>query len=346
MKKQKFISIIVPVFNEEKNILELYFELTKVLSKINISFEIIFVNDGSRDKSQFKIERLRERDDRVRLLNLTRNFGKELATTAGINHCRGDACLMIDADLQHPPSLIPKFIEKWEEGASVVIGVRRSNRGEGLTKKIGSSAFYKIINKISQTRLVPNATDYRLLDREVINEFNKFSERNRMTRALIDWLGFETEYLYFDAGERKSGQAGYSNFKLLRLAINSMVSFSLFPLKIAGYLGIIITLLSAPLGLFILIEKYILNDPMRLYISGPATLAVILVFLVGIVLICLGLIALYIANIHNEVINRPLYVVKKSKNSLVDLERFKKSGGRRRRGRQPRDRQKTGQRRL
>lgn len=346
MKKHKLISIVVPVFNEEKNIYKLYFELTKVLSKININFEIIFVNDGSRDKSDDKVKKIKKIDNQVKLLNLTRNFGKELATTAGINNCRGDGCIIIDADLQHPPSLIPKFIEKWEEGASVVIGVRKSNKGEGLTKKIGSKLFYKLINKISQTKLVPNATDYRLLDRCVINEFNKFSERNRMTRALIDWLGFETEYLYFDAGKRKSGQARYSNLKLLRLAINSMVSFSLFPLKIAGYLGIIITLLSAPLGLFILIEKYILNDPLSLYISGPATLAVILVFLVGIVLICLGLIALYIANIHNEVINRPLYVIKKEKNSLAYMEGQKKSGLWRRRNSQPRDRQKVSQRRL
>ena len=346
MKNHKLISIIVPIFNEEKNIQLLYFELIKVLAKISYHFEIIFVNDGSKDKSPSKIEQLKKEDSKVRLINLTRNFGKELASSAGINHCRGDACIMIDADLQHPPSLIPKFIEKWEEGASVVIGVRKSNQGEELIKKVGSRFFYKIINRISQTKLVPNATDYRLLDRAVIDEFSKFSERNRMTRALIDWLGFDTVYLYFDAGERTSGQAKYSNFKLLRLAVNSMVSFSLFPLKIAGYLGIIITLLSAPLGLFILIEKYILNDPLSLYISGPATLAVILVFLVGIVLVCLGLIALYIANIHNEVINRPLYVIKKSKNPLAYLERQKKSGLWRRRSRQPRDRQKVGQRRL
>lgn len=345
MKNHKLISIIVPIFNEARNILKLYSELIKVLST-DYNFEVIFVNDGSKDKSQVIIQNLKKIDRRVRLINLTRNFGKELATTAGINHSLGNACIIIDADLQHPPSLIPKFIEKWEEGSSVVIGVRKSNKGEGLIKKIGSKIFYKMINKISQTKLVPNTTDYRLLDRGVIDEFNKFSERNRMTRALIDWLGFDTEYIYFDAGKRKSGRARYSNFKLLRLAVNSMVSFSLFPLKIAGYLGIIITLLSVPLGLFILIEKYILNDPLRLYISGPATLAVILVFLVGIVLVCLGLIALYIANIHEEVINRPLYVIKKSKNSLVDLERFKKSGFWRRRSRQSRDRQEAGQRRL
>ena len=356
MEKKKFVSIVVPVFNEERNILKLYLELIKTLSRADKSFEIIFVNDGSQDKSQFEIKKIKKIDSRVRLISLTRNFGKELATTAGINHSLGDACIIIDADLQHPPFLIPEFIKKWEEGASVVIGVRKSNKGEGLIKKAGSKMFYKIMNKISETRLVPNATDYRLLDRTVIDEFNKFSERNRMTRALIDWLGFDTKYLYFDAGKRVSGRARYSNFKLLRLAINSMVSFSLFPLKIAGYLGIFITFLSLPLGIFILIEKYILNDPLNLAISGPATLAVILLFLVGIVLICLGLIALYIANIHNEVINRPLYVIKKSirqrriglwpKDSLAYMERQKKSPLWRRRSRQPRDRQAAGQRRL
>jgi dolichol-phosphate mannosyltransferase len=147
MKKHKSISIIVPVFNEAKNIELLYSELTKILSTTGYNFEIIFVNDGSKDKSQEKLEKLKKEDNRVKLLNLTRNFGKELATTAGINNCQGDACIIIDADLQHPPALIPKFIEKWEEGSSVVIGVRKSNKGEGLTKKVGSVAFYKIINR-------------------------------------------------------------------------------------------------------------------------------------------------------------------------------------------------------
>ena len=157
--------------------------------------------------------------------------------------------------------------------------------------------------------IVSQATDFRLLDKEVINEFNKMTERNRMTRALIDWMGFKRQYISFEANERLHGEASYSFWKLLRLAFNSVISFSLFPLRIAGYLGIFITLISGLLGLFIFITKYVMGS---MEFSGPAILAVVTLFLIGIVLICLGLIALYIANIHGEVSNRPLYIIRKS----------------------------------
>jgi len=218
---------------------------------------------------------------------------------------------MIDADLQHPPELIYEFLAKWKHGAEIVIGVRNKNQNENFIKKTGSYCFYKIINKISDTKITPFATDYRLLDRIVIKEFNKFTEKNRITRGLIDWLGFKRDYIYFNANQRAHGKASYCYLKLFKLAINSIVSLSLFPLKIAGYSGIFITLFAGLLGIFIIIEKYIFNDPWNLNFSGPAILAVIILFLVGIILGCLGLIALYIASIHNETINRPLYVIRK-----------------------------------
>lgn len=170
---------------------------------------------------------------------------------------------------------------------------------------------------ISDVELMPNSTDFRLLDRVVIDEFNRFTEKNRITRGLIDWLGFKREYLYFDAGPRANGEAGYNFFKLARLAVNSMVSLSLFPLKFAGYLGIFITIASGLLGLFIVGEKYLFHDPWKMYFSGSAILVVVILFLVGIVLVCLGLTALYIANIHGEVVNRPLYVVR----NRINLEK-------------------------
>jgi polyisoprenyl-phosphate glycosyltransferase len=218
---------------------------------------------------------------------------------------------MIDADLQHPAEVIREFLGKWEKGAEVVIGVREKNKGESFAKKAGSFLFYKIINCISDTKIVPNATDFRLIDRVVIDEFNKMTERNRMTRALIDWMGFRRDYIFFKANERLHGVASYSYLKLFRLAFNSMISLSLFPLKLAGYLGIIITFLSGILGIFIFTSQYIMHT---MNYSGSAILAVIILFLIGIVLICLGLIALYIANIHSEVVNRPLYVIRKRKN--------------------------------
>lgn len=311
----KLISIIVPIYNEEKNIHLLVERLKKVLESLQgYAWEIILVNDGSSDNSQGEMEKFSAVEPRIKVIEFARNFGKEIATTAGIHRCKGDACVILDADLQHPPELIPEFVKKWEGGAEVIIGVRKRDKGEGVIKKVGSWLFYKIINKIAETKLIPNSCDYRLLDRAVIDEFNRFTEKNRITRALIDWLGFRRDYVYFNTHERVHGKAGYSFKKLFKLAFTSFISLSLFPLRFAGYLGIFIMLISGALGLFILIEKYILHDPLNLYISGTSTLAVILLFLVGIILSCLGLIALYIANIHHEVINRPMYVIRSRNN--------------------------------
>jgi polyisoprenyl-phosphate glycosyltransferase len=306
----KMISLVIPVYNEEKNIPLLYEGLKKVWQGILYNQEMIYVDDGSSDDSSLILRRLSALDSAVKVVEFSRNFGKEIATTAGINHCQGNACILIDADLQHPLAMIPEFLRRWEKGAEIVVGVRLSNKSCGLMKSFCSRLFYKIMAGISEVELMPNSTDFRLLDRKVINEFNRFTEKNRITRGLIDWLGFKKDYLYFDAGARANGEAGYSFLKLVRLAINSVVSLSLFPLKLAGYLGIFITITSGLLGLFILVEKYLLNDPWKMYFSGSAILAVVILFLVGIILICLGLTALYIANIHGEVVNRPLYAVR------------------------------------
>ncbi len=310
----KLISIIIPAFNEEKNIPLIYAELQKVFKQcLNYQFETIFINDGSADGTEEEIAKIMKIDTMVKTIDFSRNFGKELATTAGINNCQGDACLIIDADLQHPINLIPKFIEKWEQGCEVVVGVRNKNMSSGLLKRMGSSIFYKIINKIAEIQVVPNATDFRLIDRVVIDEFNRFTESKRMTRALIDWLGFKRDYIYFDANERMHGQASYSFWKLLSLAVNSFVSFSLLPLKLAGYLGLSITLFSGIAGLYILLGKYFFRWPFASTFSDAENLAILIVFLVGIMLISLGLIALYVANIHGEVIKRPMYVVRKKR---------------------------------
>ncbi|MCD6162836.1 MAG: glycosyltransferase family 2 protein [candidate division Zixibacteria bacterium] len=311
----ELISIIIPVYNEEKNISLLYAELVKAWKELRdkYDYEIIFVDDGSKDSSIKEIEKLAEKDDKVKYLQFSRNFGKELAITAGLREAKGNAAIMIDADLQHPAELIPRFIEKWKEGTEVVVGVRKKNKQEGLIKKTGSFLFYKIINAIAEIKVTPNATDFRLLDRIVINEFNRFTEKNRMSRALVDWLGFKRDYIYFNANARMDGKAGYGTLKLIKLALSGFISLSLVPLKIAGYLGIIIVIFSGSLGLFIFIEKYVLDDPWNMNFSYPSILAVINLFLIGVVLSCLGLVALYIANIHREVINRPMYIIRSKK---------------------------------
>jgi len=311
----KSILIVAPAYNEEKNIPLLYSELKKVFAPLNSTyiFEILFINDGSCDNTLGEIEKLAEIDEHVKYLDFSRNFGKEVASTAGLNNCQADACLMIDSDLQHPVELIPQFLEKWQAGAEVVIGIRKKNKSDSILKRLGSAFFYKVINRISDVEVVPNATDFRLLDKKVVEEFNRFSETNRMTRALIDWLGFRRDYLYFEAKDRVNGTASYSFWKLFGLAMNSFVSLSLMPLKLAGYLGVVITLVAGVSGAYILLGKYFLHLPLASTFSDSENLAILILFLVGIMLTSIGLISFYVANIHTEVIRRPMYVTRKRK---------------------------------
>lgn len=309
------ISIIIPFYNERENIGRLVVGLENVCDSIKDRYqsELVFVDDGSTDGGAEVLSGYMGQYDNIRLIEFSRNFGKEAAISAGLAESKGKAAIIIDADLQHPPRLIPEFIQKWENGAEVVVGVKK-NRQDSIYKRICSSLFYKIINMMVESKVTPHATDFRLIDRIVIDEFNRLSERNRMARGLIDWLGFKREYVYFEAQARYRGTPTYSFLKLVHLAFSTMVSLSLLPLKLAGYLGMIITLFSGGLGLFILIGKYILHNSFALGFSGTAQLAILILFLIGITLSCLGLIALYIANIHTEVIGRPMYVIRRRKN--------------------------------
>jgi len=308
----KKVSLVLPVYNESDSLNELFLRLKKVaVNEENYEFEFIFVNDGSTDKTLEKLLAIKNQNSNIAILELTRNFGKELALSAGLFEAKGEVVVMLDTDLQHPPEIISEFLRKWENGAEVVVGVRNRNKSEGFLKRFGSYLFYKIMGAIGEAKVTARSTDFRLLDKIVLEHFNKLTEHQRMTRGLIDWLGFNTEYVYFEAEERKSGQPKYNFFKLLHLAISTFVSNSLFPLKFAGYLGVVITGFSGIFGLFILFERFVFNDPWNFRFSGPAILATLTIFLIGIVLICLGLVALYIGQIHAEVTNRPLYVVRK-----------------------------------
>ena len=307
----RLISIIIPVYNEAENIPLLHEELVKHIKALSYSFEILLIDDGSKDDSAAAIQAVAAKDERVRFIQLARNFGKEATVSAGLHRAKGQAAIIMDADLQMPPALIGKFLEKWEAGAEIVVGVF-AERSNSFIRQVGAHIFYGVMNRIGHTKITPHATDYRLLDREVIDVFNSFTERNRNTRGLIDWLGFKRDYIPFTQAERRHGSPTYSFKKLVELAINSVTAFSLLPLKLAGYLGIIILTLSVPLGALLYIERYVLENPLHWSVTGTTMLAVLNLFLVGVVLACLGLIALYIAHIHTEVTNRPLYVVRKS----------------------------------
>lgn len=320
MNQQNMISIIVPLHNEAPNIQPLYDELLDAIHNLPYKFEFILVDDGSRDDSAQIARDLARRDRRLRLIEFARNFGKEAAVSAGLHNCRGDAAVIMDADLQHPPALIPAFIAKWRRGFEVVVGLRTYDKRETLIKRGCSALYYKIMQRIAHTKITPHATDFRLLDRSVIEAFNHMPERNRMTRGLIDWLGFKRGYVKFKTRLRQHGEASYTFSKLVGLAMNSMTAYTLLPLRLAGYLGVIILAISAPLGLFILIEKYMLHDPLGMQFSGPATLGVIILFLVGVMLACMGLVAMYIAHIHAEVLGRPLYVIRPERLQEEPLE--------------------------
>ena len=247
-------------------------------------------------------------------VSFSRNFGKEIALTAGLKESDGDAVIMIDADGQHPVETITEMVERWEKGAKIVTAVR----GHNTTKhKVASKIYYKIMRIVGNKKIVPGELDFRLVDREVVDEFNKFTERNRLTRGLIDWLGFNQEYIKVKTRNRIDGKPTYSLKKLITLAGDSMASTSRTPLVIFGYIGIFITLTSFVLGLFILIQQYIMGDPLNLDWSGAVAMSVFVSFLVGLVLISQSITALYISQIHVESKDRPLYIIDKEKTFKV-----------------------------
>ena len=315
---KRLISVIVPVYNEEADIYNFITRsLLPAVEKNNYDYELILVNDGSTDHTLEILQQLSKENKHIVTLSLSRNFGKEPALSAGLAYARGDAALTIDADGQQPPELIPKFLEKWNSGAEIVTGVRSHYTKHGLIPKLGSKLFYRLLRMMGNKSTVPGSTDFRLIDRVVIDEFNKLSEHNRITRGLIDWLGFKQEYIEYVYGVRTAGKPSYSFKKLFHLAIDSFVSMSTTPLVIFGYIGIFITIASFILGMLCIINQYILGDPLGLYWNGSVQLAIFITFLIGLVMISQAITALYISHIHAESQGRPLYIIdqKESRNT-------------------------------
>lgn len=306
------ISFVIPVYNEEKGLQNFYENMfLPEVKKLDVNYEIIFVNDGSKDKTLAIVQGFSEKDKKIRVISFSRNFGKEMALTAGIRETSGDAVITIDADGQQPPKLISEFIKKWQHGAEVVTGVRGKFEKHGFIAKIGSKLFYKILGMLGSKDMAPGTTDFRLMDRVVVDEYNKLPEHSRITRGLIDWMGFKKETIDYTYGNRLAGKPSYNFKKLLQLAIDSFVSMSTTPLVFFGWLGGIITASSGILGLFVIIQQFILGDPMGLNWTGPTCLAIFITFLVGLVLISQAITALYISHIHSETQGRPLYIVDK-----------------------------------
>lgn len=304
----KKIVVIVPVYNEGTNLSRLLASLRNVTRELSAyHWEYVFVDDGSVDESLEILDKEAAIDPDVKVLTLSRNFGKEVAMTAGLESVGDCSVIFMDADLQHPPEVIPLMIRKWEQGAEIVATIRHSVEGHSLLRRFGSWVFYVLVNRISDSQMMHKTTDFRLLDRKVVDVLRVFTERSRLVRGLIDWMGFKKVYVEFDAPDRTVGQSGYSYGKLLALAIGSLSSFSLFPLRLVGYIGLLISALSGSLLAFMLLNQWIFHwtifTPLAMVVVGNT-------FLVGIVLCALGMLALYVGTIHTEVINRPLYIVR------------------------------------
>lgn len=311
--KDLLISVVVPVCNERLALPAFHASLLKVLNRaVPNNFEIIYCDDGSSDATLELIKGYRQENSAIRLLALSRNFGKEIAVTAGINEACGKAVITLDADGQHPVELLPEFIARWQAGSKLVIGIRTLNHSEGLVKHYGSKLFYSLFNRFTGMKLVPGATDYRIIDRSVQQEFMRMTERNRITRGLLDWLGYDREYLPFKAKARIAGEASYSFTKLLKLAIDSVVSQSISPLHLTAYIGAFVLPASALLG-FGMSVNALLGDPLSLDATGSAYAMVLVLFLIGILLVSQGIIGLYLSHIHTETQNRPLYIIDKAK---------------------------------
>lgn len=320
MKEKKLISVVVPMYNEGMAVRRFLDEkLLPVLLKLDYRTEVVVVDDGSTDRT-LEAVRGSELMKKVstRIIAFSRNFGKEIALSAGIREGKGDAVVMIDADGQHPAEAIAEMVRKWEEGAKVVTAVRKRN---ATKHKLGSRLFYFLMRRLGNREMVEGAMDFRLIDRSVAEEFNKFTERNRIARGLIDWLGFRQVYIKVELRGRMGGEPSYSFKKLMALAGDSFVSMSRTPLMLFGYVGVGIMVVSLLLGGFILVQQYILGDPLGLDWSGAVAMSVLVSFLVGLVLVSQAITALYVSQIHNEAKGRPLYVIDREKSVGLEDER-------------------------
>ena len=304
------LSIVVPLYNEGAGLASFHTSLWAGIEAADVvEYEVLYVDDGSTDNTAEVVRDLHAHDAKVHLVSLSRNFGKENALSAGLSQARGDAIVTIDGDGQHPPELIAEFVKAWRDGAQVVIGVRSGKSHESAWKRLQSRLFYKVFNRLSEQKLLPGSTDFRLIDKAVQQAFLQLKESDRITRGLIDWLGFRRHLITFTPHQRQHGTANYSQRKLMVLAINSFVSLSRTPLYLFGYLGVVITGVSFVLGMAIFIEQLLLDDPLNWNFTGTAMLGVLIIFLVGIVLMSQGILALYISLLHNQSKHRPLFII-------------------------------------
>jgi polyisoprenyl-phosphate glycosyltransferase len=302
------LSIVTPMYNEEDNIDYYFAKLMPILKSCNLAYEVICINDGSTDGTGQKVLEYHKINPQIKLINLSRNFGKDNALTAGLHYASGKAVVPIDSDLQDPPEMIDSLLSKWREGYDVVYAVREKRYGETLMKRLTASLFYKFINLFSETPIPPNTGDFRLLDRKVVNILNQIPERTRFMKGLFAWVGFKQIGIPYDRQPRHLGKTKWNFWKLWNFALDGITLFSTSGLKIWSYVGIVISLLSFIYAIFLVIRTLILGRD----VPGYASIMVAVLFLGGLQLISLGIVGEYLSRVYAEVKKRPLYIVSQS----------------------------------
>jgi glycosyltransferase involved in cell wall biosynthesis len=301
------LSVVVPVFNEAAIIGELHRRLTDAMVAIGESWEVVYVNDGSRDATLVQIEALRDSAPHVALVNLSRNFGKEIATTAGLDHARGAAVIVMDGDLQDPPEVIPRLVEAWRGGADMVYAQRRARQGDTWLKKTTAALFYRVMSRLGDVPLPANVGDFRLMSRRVVDALLQLREQHRFMKGLFAWVGFPTAAVTFDREPRGAGTTNWSFWKLWNLAIEGITSFTVAPLRLATYLGLATAVFAAVFAAQLVVRTLVFGNSVAGY---PSLMAVIL-FLGGVQLMTLGIIGEYLGRVFNETKRRPLYLVER-----------------------------------
>ena len=306
-KALSLVSIVVPAYNEGDVILEFNRRLSVVRRDLSLPSEVVFVNDGSSDNTLGLLYTLKAADPTIGIVDLSRNFGKEIALTAGLDYARGDVVVVIDADLQHPPELIPKFIARWrEEAADIVYGQRASRADESRTKRVTSRAFYRVINALSGQLIPVDAGDFRILSRRAVDALGGIRERHRFMKGLFAWIGYRQVPMLYEPDVRVAGVSKWNYWKLWNFSIEGITAFSIGPLKIATYIGLLAATLAILYGLYMMIKTIIFGNP----VPGYPSLFVMMLFLGGLQLIFLGIIGEYLGRTFNEVKQRPLYLVR------------------------------------
>ena len=308
-KEKKLISLIVPCYNEEEALPIFYRETVKVLEGMDADYELLIVDDGSKDKTYEVALELAEKDDHVKYISFSRNFGKEAAMYAGFCNAKGDYVAVMDADMQDPPSLLPQMYAILEEGKYDSVATRRVDRkGESKVRSFFAKLFYKIINMISDADVVDGARDFRLMRREMVDAIVSISEYNRFSKGIFGWIGFRTYWLPFENVERVAGTTKWSFWGLVKYAISGIINFSEFPLDVASGFGILMTIIAFVMLVFIIVRKLLFGDP----VAGWASTMCVIIFIGGIQLLCLGIMGQYIGKTYMETKNRPQYIVARS----------------------------------